>query len=75
MVNGEELEVRHAGLTPPNFGDSTLRVLPQWRAYANSTEHGGLRHRLFINPWDPHTLVGNGNFMDASMDGSARHSC
>jgi hypothetical protein len=24
---------------------------------------------LFINPWDPHSMVGNGNFGDYSMDG------
>ena len=53
-----------------SFSDNTLRPFPVWQEYArNAALHGGLDNRLFVNAWDPHTLVGNANFGDASMDG------
>lgn len=53
-----------------SFFGNTLRLVPKWREYASRPdEHGGLAHRLFVNAWDPHSLVGNANFQDASMDG------
>lgn len=52
-----------------DFFNNNLRMATQWREYAKTAEHGGLANRLFINAWDPHSLVGNANFTDASMDG------
>ena len=43
---------------------------PTWSEYDSHPDvYGGLAGRLFINAWDPHSLVGNANFTDASMDG------
>jgi len=54
------------------YGMGTLPLYPTWLEYQSGTHpdgFGDLSERLFINAWDPHSLVGNGNFEDASMDG------
>ena len=54
------------------FNNNTLQLYPVWQAYARGDHpdgFGDLSGRLFINAWDPHSLVGNGHFDDASMDG------
>jgi hypothetical protein len=33
------------------------------------TECYQLADALFVNAWDPHSIVGNGNFNDNSLDG------
>ena len=38
----------------------------KWRQLEK--EHG-LQHCLFVNAWDPHSFVGNGNLSDDSLDG------
>ena len=38
----------------------------KWREL--DKEHG-LRHCLFVNAWDPHSFIGNGNLADESLDG------
>ena len=54
------------------YDRNVMKVYPVWQAYARGDHpdgYGDLSGRLFLNAWDPHSLVGNGHFEDASMDG------
>jgi len=56
--------------TDGDFFANNLRFYTTWQYYAQRPDvHGGIANRLFVNAWDPHSIVGNGNFTDASMDG------
>ena len=54
---------KEAIYTDGHFSANTLRPFTTWRSYRD------LSSRLFVNAWDPHTLIGNANFDDPSMDG------
>jgi len=53
-----------------NDGDyfgNTLKPYTTWKKHA--TSEIPLKSRLYINAWDPHSIIGNGNFNDVSLDG------
>lgn len=51
---------------------SSLNMMKTWKQLDASV---GLQRCLFVNAWDPHSLIGNGNAADASLDGwYGRHS-
>jgi len=37
--------------------------------FIDNTPKADLNYMLFVNAWDPHTILGNGNAMDDSLDG------
>lgn len=68
FFESEGVEVDRGNIfTNGSFGGNTLRLYDTWKAHDNSDLP--LESRLYINAWDPHSILGNGNFNDASLDG------
>lgn len=53
--------------THGDFSNNSLRMYDTWAEH--DEEAIPLKHRLYINGWDPHSIIGNGNFIDPSLDG------
>ena len=56
----------HVDTDPELYTGGSAGLHTKWRQL--DTKHG-LQHCLFVNAWDPHSFVGNGNLADNSLDG------
>ena len=49
--------------------DRRIQLTDSWRLPDSLLTDASLNNTLYVNAWDPWSMVGNGNWKDASLDG------